>query len=476
MDPQLTVSNKTRFSYLAPSLFVVACIIVFNLFQNQTIYNATLGKIGFTYFRINNPDGSRKEIIKERGVAFQKITKEKLTHWDAIAYYNLSKDVHRKGSPDRYAFFPMFPLLWKLLHIPLDYIIYFNILLFLIGFHFFLKIIREHIPKSETNFSIVALLLICLPSLVAFSIPYAEATGFIMFSFALFFMVKKNHIISFLFFILLAWCRPNTMMLLAASISALLLFIFKAKKISAAKPIVFTAIGGLLSGTILLFTYFYITSGDFWIFFEAQKHWGTQLQIPKLPFTDYSSEVTWINRILLFVFAPLAVFKLFHITFIQKTEMNIWLYVRFFSYCYFILTCLTVLFYQGGSLHSLHRYLLANPIGMIFIIDLCTSFIKRSTLQKSMIFVFFILVLGIIIHLYDKQFFVGLVLNKEDQIFINLGTFIFLSIPGLLFWMPQKKSKWNYAYYTIWVGLIILAVVWDSVLFNQFLSRGWLWA
>jgi hypothetical protein len=471
-----TFRKKLNPILFAPLVYVVLSCLVFCLLQNTTVYNATINKIGFTYERINNPDGSRKEVKKINHVPFQQITNKKLSHWDASIYYNLSKNLYPKTQPNLHAFFPLFPLLWKIFHIPLGGIIYFNLLLFLLGYFFFFLCIRNQFELGRAHISFSYMLVLGLPSMAVFAIPYAEATSFFMFAMALFFMIRKQIWPSLIFFILLAWCRPNTLMIILAALSALAFYLYKVKKISAIQPILFTAIAGLSIGLVLLFTYFYFTSGNFLIFFEAQKNWGTQLQIPKLPFTDHTSEVFLIDRILLFVITPIAILKLISMLFLKTPNPGIWLYIRFFALSYFILTCLTVLFFQGGSLHSLHRYTLASPLGIIFIIDLCTSASKKNIWQKGLIYSGVVVFCAIVIQVLDRQFIGGLINNHEDQRFTNLGALLLVSILSLIFWFPYKHSKINTIYYIFAAITLFIAMVWDSVLFNQFLSQGWLWA
>lgn len=476
METSLPFSKKrSRFILLAPLIFVLLTMGAFNLFQQPIIYNATINKIGFTYLRINNPDGSRKEVKKIKDVPFQKINNEKLTHWDALIYLNLSKDLYRKDAPDKFAFFPMFPVLWKLSHLPINAIVYLNILLFLVGYIFMYFIIRDYFKFSDKNVQHIYLLLLAIPSLVVFAIPYAEATAFIIFSLAIYFLILEKKLFTFIMFFLLALCRPNTLLLLISSFSAIAIIIFQPGKVKNKRSI-FSAVGGLLTGLISLFTYYYLISDNFWIFFEAQKNWGTQLQWPHLPFTDYAAEVMLINRLLLFVLMPASIIKLIQTVFFDKKETGTWYYVKVFSNIYFLATVLSVVLFQGGSLHSLHRYLFATPLGMIFLIDLCTSFIHANILKKWIVFSVFIIGCSLCVHLTDPELLGQIIRNKNEQLFTNIGVGIFVIVTCLLFWIPVKDSRWSKAYLPAVIIVLMIALVWDSVLFNQFLSRGWLWA
>jgi hypothetical protein len=470
-------SSKTRsvFIFLAPLAFILCSILIFNLLQQRAVYNATLNKVGFTYFRVNNPDGTRKEIYKIKDIPFEKISNSKLKNWDATIYWYISRNLYEKDSPDKFAFFPMFPILWKLLGLSINQVIYFNLALFIIGYFFFYFILQKNSELSGKDKNLIYLLLLGIPSLAVFAIPYAEATTFFIFSLALYFMLRKNMILTFIFFSLLAWCRPNTLMLITSVVLALGIFTFKLKKKEELKlPVI--AFFGLLVGLIMLFIYYYFVSGNFWIFFEAQKNWGTKLQLPMLPFTDYAAEVFQINRLLVFIIAPLGILKLGYILFIKKKELVMWHFVQLFSSLYFLLTVLTVILFQGGSLHSLHRYIFATPLGLIFLVDLFTTFKNQSVPKKRLIFSGLILSILICTHLSNPLLFGDIIRNRNEQLFTNIGLILFLSITSILFWLPQENTKWHKLYVTFTLITLFVAMIWDSVLFNQFLSRGWLWA
>lgn len=82
--------------------------------------------------------------------------------------------------------------------------------------------------------------------------------------------------------------------------------------------------------------------GDFLIFFGAQKNWRTKLQLPILPFTDYAAKVSQINRLLVFVIAPLSIFKLAYSLFFEKKEQPFGIFIKLFANVYFVLTVFSV--------------------------------------------------------------------------------------------------------------------------------------
>jgi hypothetical protein len=439
------------------------------------MYDSTIGSVGYTYYRNYQPNDGYKEINKLRDVPFTKITDDRVKHWDVQIYWDLSNTMYTKDQPDKYAFFPLFPALWRLFHIPVSKIIFFNVFLFVIGYCFFYATLRNHSGLSSSHISISSLLVLAIPSLTIFAIPYAEATSFLVFSLAIFFLVKQKLIPSLLFFILLAWCRPNILMVLGSGILAWALYFIRTKNHVYSIFLLKTLIPGILIGIVLLFSYFYLRSGDFWIFFKAQKHWGTQFQIPAFPFTDYSDETRLINQFLLCVLGPLAILKMGYMFLFEKKEYNLWLFIRFFSVAYFIITCLTVLFFQGGNLHSLHRYVFANPLGLIFIIDLCNSFSGSSFKRRSIFYLLCMFLAALVLYMIDPTLPSRWIRNENDLVFSNTGLYILLLVITGIYWFPREKQK-SIPVYICMAFIIFLAITWDTVLFNQYLCRGWLWA
>ena len=85
-------------------------------------------------------------------------SEQNLLNWDAIHYFSISK----KGYDSSFivAFFPLFPMIWKFLHLGIYGIVFFNAILFLISFSALVK--TMHLKREEV------LLFLSVPSFLFF--------------------------------------------------------------------------------------------------------------------------------------------------------------------------------------------------------------------------------------------------------------------------------------------------------------------
>ncbi len=103
-------------------------------------------------------------------------------NWDAEHYYRI-KNFGYEGF--RVAFFPLFPFVWKLLHLNVIGIIFLNAAVFFIAFYFLIRSLRSN--------TLEILLYLSIPSFCFFFLPYSEAIFFACST--LFLMgLKKNKI------------------------------------------------------------------------------------------------------------------------------------------------------------------------------------------------------------------------------------------------------------------------------------------
>src|SRR4029077_3976449 len=102
----------------------------FKLMQQPEVYNNTLGKVSTNYERTGN---TKRYHIDKVGKPFIELTESNAYNWDAT-YYKKIRDSLYAGTnmqyADRYAFYPLFPIVWKISGIRSVAIIVFNYLLF----------------------------------------------------------------------------------------------------------------------------------------------------------------------------------------------------------------------------------------------------------------------------------------------------------------------------------------------------------
>lgn len=164
------------------SALVIFWILFLGL-QNRFVYSNTLGLISDN---IQNVDGKRTIVDKP----YDRLTNENYIRWDGIHYKLLRDygyDVKKAGSDYIFAFFPLFPIIWRLSVLPPVGVLFLN--------YFFLSIsvlLLLRIFSDEKDYLKNALFTLVLPSIIIFFIPYSEATFLLMMSIGIYGFSRTN--------------------------------------------------------------------------------------------------------------------------------------------------------------------------------------------------------------------------------------------------------------------------------------------
>jgi len=363
-------------------------------------------------------------------------------NWDA-GHYNLIKVNGYEGL--RIAFFPLFPLMWKLLHADTIEIVLINSVVFIVSFFVLIK---------DLKLSIIEILIyISIPSFIFFFLPYTESIFFLS-SLILLLGLKYNRIQFVCIGLLLATLsRPAfTIFIPALLISELL--VENNKKIFSRLGLYFfvTLIGILIVGIIQ-----YRDTGEWFKFFSIQKEWGNKLQFPRLPLTSWEDGViVRLDGVAFFIgtiaggFLTAFLLKLKPLSMIDVSKEVI------FSLAYLGGMSLSVLIFRGGSLFSLNRFVFAAP----FIIVAFNFWLKQNFRfnTKQLLFIF------IFIFLFWLLF--GSYVNIQTLLnFFLLSFYVFL-IFGI-------KSDKNIVKKIVPILLILLNITFQIILYVRFLNGDW---
>ncbi|MBI5217947.1 MAG: hypothetical protein HY958_03345 [Bacteroidia bacterium] len=450
-------------------LLFLATLGIFRLFQDSDFYNATLNKIAFTYQK-------EKKLIKEVEKPFVSLSAENMINWDGEFYNKIRKYYYDKGECC-YAFFPLFPLLWKIIFVDETWIGLVNYLLFAISIIIFSSfLVKKNSPLSE-RLCVFALALI-LPTVTTYYLPYAEALYTLTFALAIWGLVKNKYWIYFTFILLFAMTRPSITIF---AISIILLDIFYLLKHRNFLHFIKELIRKLLPvalGTFIVFFLFYLNSGSWTKYFEVvNKYWFVSFSIPKT-ITDWSVEGFGMNIFtLFFMVLPVLVLFIFNALKVLRAkpvekppgifsgDMD-FIKEYFFNNAmiHFWGVFLFIVFYQGGSLNGLSRYVFVSPFFYIFFFVLY-DIIKEARLYKILLFSVLSVTGSLLV-----------LLNVPDTLqpeisFTDTGFFALLASFVYLFLMRYMNRAVRISL------LIILAVyniIWIAFLYNIFLCDGWL--
>ncbi|UPT66204.1 MAG: hypothetical protein M0D57_17230 [Sphingobacteriales bacterium JAD_PAG50586_3] len=182
---------------------------IYTAFTNATVYHATLSHVIKPYK--GGVDKSEGRRVDE---PYTPITKENLQHWDARSYYQIGK--YGYIYPHTTAFFPLFPLVFKLTGFSW-LIIVVNFLLFGLSLLYLYRHIGHVQLKESTP---ILLLLLSLPSAFVFLIPYSESLFFFCFTLCIAGFYKGNKYLLFAGLLLAAATRPIVTIVLLSIVSA----------------------------------------------------------------------------------------------------------------------------------------------------------------------------------------------------------------------------------------------------------------
>lgn len=368
---------------------------------------------------------------------------EHFLNWDAEHYEFIMQNGFESY---RVAFFPLFPLIWKFLALGTYGAVLLNSIVFLMTFCLIVR-------KLKIKNSLEIVLYLTIPSFIFFYLPYSESIFFLCSTAILFGIKDKKYYLIYigLFFAILA--RPAFTVFIPALIITEFFSEFRTKtwlRIS-------IYIGISLVGVLLVTFIQFLDTGEWFKFFEAQKHWGNFLQIPSLPLTSWAGG--FIVRLDGFAFLIGIISGGFLLGLIFKLKQfrnSVIPSEVIFSLAYLGGITLIVLLFRGGSLFSLNRFIFATP----FIIVAFNFWLKSDfCITKKQLFSIF----GLI-------FVFWLLFGSYVHIQLMLKYLLVTFYAILIFAMKSEIQfirKWSL------IALIFLGFTFQIMLFVRFLNGNW---
>ncbi len=359
----------------------------------------------------------------------QLFSEQNLLNWDAIHYFSISK----KGYDSSFivAFFPLFPMIWKFLHLGIYGLVFFNATLFLISFSALVK--TMHLKREEV------LLFLSVPSFLFFYLPYSEAVFFASSVLLLVSIQQKRFWIVLFGLFICSIARPSfTVLLPALLVMELFGEVFNWQLVKRCLAYVLTSFFGLL---LVGMYQFYFQRQEWFTFFSAQKMWGNELRVPAFPLTSWGGGLaTKIDAfaLLIGILSGLTLL-LFFMKSSRVKKITIPKEVVL-SLAYLAGISLTVLFFRGGSLFSLNRFVFACPfvlVGLNFYLKQTISFNWKTMSLILFLLIAYGLLFGSYLHIqvFLKYFALALYMfllfgmksHKEGVRRFSLYSFIILN-------------------------------------------------
>ncbi|MBE9466780.1 MAG: hypothetical protein IMY72_00500 [Bacteroidetes bacterium] len=387
-------------------------------------------------------------------------------HYSRIKNYGYNTE--KSGGDYIFAFFPFFPLIWKITNLPPIGILFLNYIFFSSSILILLKLFSE--PKSYARNVILSL---SLPSIIIFLIPYTEATFMLMVSIGIYGFIKNKYWIFFIGFLLASLTRPSFTFLLLSIIGTEFFYLIKHKKIKIGIKNTLYRISPLLIGTIIVSLIQYTQgSGDFFKFIKVQKYWNNILSIPH-NLRDWSQESFGINiGVIFFIFIPLLIL-IFQLLYKQLKEnkkkpvLNYKSpkdYLLILSMLYLIGNSLFIILFRGGSLHCLFRFTICSPF-LYILLYIAFDYIRHISLNFRLFSICSLTLSSLLV--------LGLADYSTYWNFSDFGIFVFIA--SLFFWLFQDLKSCR-IYKNGIILLLLVNLVWTTYLFNTYIINGWIFA
>lgn len=463
--------NKLWLKVLIITGMFGAFMLLYNLLENKKIYNSTLGKLTLNYARI---DTNGNTLIRDANVPFADFAEKTSVNWDAKFYRDIRDNMYA-GSNDkviyRYAFYPFFPLIWKLSFTNVHGIVFLNYLFFGLSLILLSSIFLKG-NKAEMYYFVLALL---LPCSVIFYLPYTESVYMLNFTLAAIGLLKRRY---WLFFIAIIFCemtRPSTLILAVAFIVISFINLLTHKKILWFLKdfflIMLPVFIGLLA--VILMEYYYSSSWSAYI--TACSFWPKEPDLYK-QVADWSVEGFGMTTFAIFAFIiPVCIYGIvFGVSSIlgKETENKTSIFSGDENHAKHFLFNTSVAFIMGFILfnmltsgyqiNGIFRYTMATPFFFIILFQLPE---KLKTVRVEYKISFFIVAfIAISLFLLSAEYAGNMFRFKY------LGLYLLLVLAFITIIEPyvSNKVKWG-----LLILLVIPCLVWHAFLFNMYLGDVW---
>lgn len=427
---------------------LVFCVHI--LLQKESIHTP-LKAIFPTYDVSFDENGAKSVSLSDK--PFERITSEKMTVWDG-SHYDWIKNTYYEREKD-FAYYPLFPFFWKATGLSTLGISILNIFLFAIGMFFMLKIFKDKLSYSAV------LLLLCVPYMVIFMMPYSEALYFVFIALGLFGIIKERYWIYFLGFLFASMTKSSSLLFVILFLCLEGLYAFNHRDIILFFKRFLKAVLPVVLGMFLVMSFQYLMGApSFFQSIISQRYWGKYLSLPELPFSFWSSEGRSITvPFLCLYFFPMLVVLIRELVLSLRKKQDYvfdkWKYVRLICILFLVGNVFTALFTQHGGLYSLARYLLATPFFVFLLFDTFNK--NRNNISQIVC-----ISIGLITIILCKDYF-----TKIDF----FGTYLVIISSLIAFFHRKISSK---LLYPLLVIIVLLNVCWTAYMFNCFLLDGWI--
>ena len=455
--------SKLTYSKLQTAVSVMLGLLLFSgavtfchrMLQNENCYRIA-SKIVKTYDTGVTDDGIKYVNPVER--PFMRPDDSLLLSWDAEHYDEIRRWMYNPEHSwsGNFAFFPLFPLLWRMTGFPPKGICALNWLIFCLGAALLM------IPLQKRLEPWMLLLVGCIPMMVVFMIPYSESLFFLCVAAGILGHFKKSYWLYFIGFMGAAMTRSaGSILVVAWIITDIIAFLSSGRSWKELLRNMAMHIAPIIAGVLAVMLFQHFRGAEHWFEFAlAQKGWGKSLSLPSWPLTDWSAEGKSITNTLLYLlFLPsriwMASLLLRSLGKKNPPVFDEWLQMRCMSVLYFIGNILLALLTQHGCMNSLARYLTCTPFFIFLVLDMA-----REKQPKKWLYIIGICAVPALV-------FCRYVLVRIPW----MGGAILFLTAAIVFCHHFMNKKIRNA---LLVLTLLLTIFWTAYLFNCFMNDSWI--
>lgn len=324
--------------------------------------------------------------------------KDNLLNWDAAYHYSIMTEGYEYIAfvGCNLAFFPMFPLIWKVSSLSPVGISILNVVLFILALGWLLK-------KEQVS-AVMQLLIISIPSFIFFALPYSEAVFFLFATLIIIGYRSNNHWLRNIGFLGASMTKSVSVLF----IPAIILSEYMGAKRELTEEhkgngMIWSCLSSF-AGLLIAACIQGLQTGKWFYFLEMQQYWGRHWIIPEIPlYTPVAYDA------ISFVMGLIAVYlcgKAFYSAVMKQNSNNICLPDKNVIFCLLYLAATTILdtcftYNNGGAnIWSINRHFFCTPFVVIMLIWLVRDF---SPSKAESIFILLLIISGIYItHIYQN--------------------------------------------------------------------------
>ena len=301
-----------------------------------------------------------------------------LLNWDASFHHSIMAEGYQyiAFTGCNLAFFPLFPMIWKLIGLSPMGISIFNSLIFLAGLSWLLR--KEQIS------SVMQLLLISIPSFIFFALPYSESIFFLFTTMVIIGYRNNNQLLRNIGFLGASVVKSASIVLMPAIIICEFMSARERKfNERLSHSMIWSALSSF-AGLLIAACIQGMQTGKWFYFLEMQQYWGRHWILPELPL--YSPIAYDAISFMMGVIAIYLSAKYFYGAMISLQASVRMLFpdkAVIFSLLYLSATTVLDTFFTynngGANIWSINRHFLCTPFVIVMIIWLVRDFSPSKT-------------------------------------------------------------------------------------------------